>query len=106
MMWRLKPGAPSLNQRLRGIRVVWEVVRYLLRRQGAMRMPAAEVGVFARSDPSVPRPDLQFHCLPVTGPLKPDGSLAKDADPWPGMTLAPCQLNPAARGRPRRPADL
>lgn len=99
MMWRLKPGAPSLNQRLRGIRVIWEVVRYLLRRQGAMRMPAAEVGVFARSDPSVPRPDLQFHCLPVTGPLKPDGSLAKDADPWPGMTLAPCQLNPAARGR-------
>ena len=99
MMWRLNPGSPSLNSRLSGMRLLWEVLRYLARRQGAMRMPAAEVGVFARSDPAAPRPDLQFHCLPLTGNLNPDGEVSKNADPWPGMTMAPCQLNPAARGR-------
>lgn len=99
MMWRLNPGSPSLNPRLSGVRLLWEVLRYLARRRGAMRMPAAEVGVFARSDPSAPRPDIQFHCLPLTGNLNPDGSVSKNADPWPGMTMAPCQLNPAARGR-------
>ncbi len=110
MMWRLNPGSPSLNHRLSGARLGWEVLRYLMRRRGAMRMPAAEVGVFARSDPTVTRPDIQFHCLPLTGNLNPDGSVSKNADPWPGMTLAPCQLNPAARGRltlrSSNPADL
>lgn len=99
MMWRLKSGSPSLNRRLGGARLLWEVLRYAASRQGAMCMPAAEVGVFARSDPTVSRPDIQFHCLPLTGGLNAEGSVAKKPDPWPGMTLAPCQLNPAARGR-------
>jgi len=99
MMWRLKSGSPSLNQRLAGWRLGWEVIRYLVARRGAMSMPAAEVGVFARSHAGASRPDLQFHCLPLTGPVNESGEVAKEPDPWPGMTLAPCGLQPRSRGR-------
>ncbi len=42
MMWRLESGVPSLNARLQGIRLVWEVLRYLTSRRGAMTLPGAE----------------------------------------------------------------
>lgn len=99
MMWRLKPGSPSFNGQLQGLSLPWQVLRYLFTRRGALSMPAAEVFAFVRSDDSQPRPNIQFHCLPVTGGFKEDGTPAKTPDPWPGMTLAPCQLNPEARGR-------
>lgn len=99
MMWRLKAGSPSLNHRLAGWRLGWELLRYLTTRRGAMSMPAAEVGVFARSHADVSRPDLQFHCLSLTGPVDERGEVAKEPDPWPGMTLAPCALQPRSRGR-------
>jgi choline dehydrogenase len=99
MMFRLKPGSPSLNPRLTGLHLLWEGIRYLATHKGALAMPAAEVGVFARSDPSLTRPDIQFHCLPLTGPVNEDGTVAKQPDPWPGLTMGPCTLNPRARGR-------
>lgn len=95
MMWRLFDGQPSMNARLGGARVLLEVLNYLVRKRGAMTMPAAEVGIFLRSRPEVVRPDVQFHVLPLSGDL--DGD-TKKLHAFPGYTLAPNVCRPTSRG--------
>lgn len=95
LMWRLRDGQPSMNPRLGGARVLLEVLNYLVRKRGAMTMPAAEVGIFLRSRAEVLRPDLQFHVLPLSGDL--DGD-TKRLHPFPGYTLAPNACRPTSRG--------
>ncbi|SMB22580.1 Alcohol dehydrogenase [acceptor] [Sterolibacterium denitrificans] len=95
MGWRLKPGAPSYNQRLRGLGMLGSVLQYLLMKRGPMTMPAADVGIFCKSDPTLARPDIQFHALPVSGDVE---SEKKQAERLPGFTMAPCVLRPASRG--------
>lgn len=100
MSWRLKQGSYSYNQQLSGMRLLGNVLQYVARREGAMTIPAAQVGAFVKSDPVLDRPDIQFHCLPVTGDL--DAAMAgqkSQLSPWPGLTLAPCVLRPVSRGR-------
>ena len=100
MSWRLKQGAYSYNQQLSGWRLLGNVLQYMARREGAMTIPAAQVGAFVKSDPALERPDIQFHCLPVTGDLDAAMSGRKSRlSPWPGLTLAPCVLRPESRGR-------
>lgn len=96
LMWRLKDGQASMNQRLGGMRVLLEVLNYLLRKRGAMTMPAAEVGIFLRSRPELLRPDLQFHLLPLSGELEGE---KKALHRFPGYTLAPNVCRPSSRGR-------
>lgn len=95
LMWRLKDGQPSMNGRLGGARILLEVLNYLVRKRGAMTMPAAEVGIFLRSRPEVPRPDLQFHVLPLSGDLEGE---SKNLHAFPGYTLAPNVCRPTSRG--------
>lgn len=95
LMWRLRDGQPSMNPRLGGARVLLEVLNYLVRKRGAMTMPAAEVGIFLRSRQDVVRPDLQFHVLPLSGDL--DGE-DKKLHAFPGYTLAPNVCRPTSRG--------
>lgn len=102
MSWRLAPTAYSYNRELSGGRLFANVLRYVLRRDGPMTIPAAQVGAFAKSDPALDRPDLQFHCLAVTGDL--DAAMAGEKSklsPWPGLTLAPTVLRPESRGSVR-----
>jgi choline dehydrogenase len=100
MSWRLKQGAYSYNQQLSGARLIGNVLRYVAQRKGAMTIPAAQVGAFVKSDPALDRPDIQFHCLPVTGDL--DAAIAgkkSGLSPWPGLTFGPCVLRPESRGQ-------
>jgi choline dehydrogenase len=100
MSWRLRAGVYSYNQELSGGRFVWNVLRYLVRRDGTMTIPAAQVGAFVKSDPALDRPDIQFHCLPVTGDLDAAAAGEKSAlSPWPGLTLGPTVLRPESRGQ-------
>ncbi len=94
MMWQLEKGVPSLNNRLQGFGILKEVFRYFTSRTGAMTLPGAEVGAFVKGSPDSTRPDIQFHCLPVTGE---PGVKKPHAEP--GLTLAPCVLRPQSRGR-------
>lgn len=96
MGWRLKPGAPSYNAGLRGLGMVGSLLQYLLLRRGPMTMPAADVGIFCKSDPRLDRPDIQFHALPVSGDVE---AIKKQAEKEPGFTMAPCVLRPASRGQ-------
>jgi choline dehydrogenase len=102
MSWQLKAEAFSYNRELSGMRLVWNVLRYFATRQGAMTIPAAQTGAFVKSDPALDQPDLQFHCLPVSGEL--DGAAAADKpqlSAYPGLTLAPTVLRPESRGHVR-----
>lgn len=100
MSWELRPGVFSFNRELGGLRLVWNVLRYLARRNEPMTIPAAQTGAFVKSDPALDRPDIQFHCLPVSGDIKAAAEGGKGKlSRFPGLTLAPCVLRPESRGR-------
>lgn len=102
MGFRVRPGVFSYNDELRGWALLRNFVRYLSRRDGPLTIPAAQTGAFVRSAPDVPHPDLQYHCLPVTGDLEAAARGAKaDLSKDPGLTIAPCVLRPVSRGHVR-----
>jgi len=102
MGFRVRPGVFSYNHELRGWPLLRNFLRYLLRREGPLTIPAAQSGAFVRSAADTPRPDLQYHCLPVTGDLEAAARGAKaDLSAHPGLTIAPCVLRPESRGHVR-----
>ncbi|MGE0846166.1 MAG: GMC family oxidoreductase [Flavobacteriaceae bacterium] len=71
-------------------------LEYALHRRGPMSMAPSQLGAFARSDPSVETPDLEYHVQPL--------SLDKFGDPlhaFPAMTASVCNLRPQSRGHVR-----
>jgi choline dehydrogenase len=100
MGWRFKPGGPSHNPNLTGWRLAREVLRFLLFKKGAMNMAVGDVILFFKSDPALSRPDVQVHCLPVTGDVElKHASGENQPHKQPGMTLAPCDMRPRSRGK-------
>ncbi len=68
---------------------------YALFREGPLTMAPSQLGAFAKSDPSLATPDLQFHVQPI--------SLDRFGDPphpFPAFTASVCNLRPT-RPRPR-----
>lgn len=74
-------------------------MNYLLGRPGEWNSNAAEAGGFSRSGPQAPRPDLQFHFLPVIEEQH-GLDLSATARGF-GYTLRVCDLQPQSRGRIR-----
>jgi len=69
---------------------------YFAFRTGPLTMPPSQAGAFARSDPSQPTPNIEWHVQPL--------SLDKFGDPlhpFPAITPSVCNLRPASRGRVR-----
>jgi choline dehydrogenase len=68
-------------------------LEYLLFRTGPLTMPPSQLGAFARSDPSQPTPNIEWHVQPL--------SLDKFGDPlhsFPAITPSVCSLRPSSRG--------
>jgi choline dehydrogenase len=66
---------------------------YFAFRTGPLTMPPSQAGAFARSDPSQPTPNIEWHVQPL--------SLDKFGDPlhsFPAITPSVCNLRPASRG--------
>jgi choline dehydrogenase len=66
---------------------------YALRRRGPLTMPPSQLGAFAKSDPSQPTPNIEWHVQPL--------SLDKFGDPlhpFPAITPSVCNLRPTSRG--------
>ncbi len=87
-------GVLTLNERVRTLfgkaRIAAE---YAFLRSGPMSMAPSQLGLFARSSPSVETPDIQFHIQPL--------SLDKLGSPlhtFPAFTMVPCNLRPRSRG--------
>ncbi|HEY8067787.1 MAG TPA: GMC family oxidoreductase N-terminal domain-containing protein [Burkholderiales bacterium] len=68
-------------------------LEYLFRHTGPLTMPPSQFGAFARSDPSQPTANIEWHVQPL--------SLDKFGDPlhpFPAITPAVCNLRPSSRG--------
>lgn len=70
-----------------------EIVRYMTSRQGMLTSNFAESGGFVKSDPSLERPDLQFHFLACI--VEDHGRTYVTEH---GFSLHVCQLRPTSRG--------
>jgi len=71
-------------------------LQYLLLRSGPMTMPPSTLGAFAKSDPALASPDLEWHVQPL--------SLAKFGEPlhpFGAITPSVCNLRPSSRGNVR-----
>ncbi len=69
---------------------------YALRRRGPLTMAPAQLGMFARSDPSQPRANVQFHVQALS--LDRWGAPLHD---FPAFTTSVCNAHPASRGTVR-----
>jgi len=75
-----------LGQMMMGLEYAW-------RRGGPLSMAPSQLGLFTRSDPSQPTPNLEYHVQPL--------SLDKFGDPlhrFPAFTASVCSLRPTSRG--------
>jgi len=68
-------------------------LQYLMFKTGPLTMPPSQLGAFARSDPSQPSANIEWHVQPL--------SLDKFGDPlhpFPAITPSVCNLRPTSRG--------
>ena len=93
LSWRLS-GLESLNKLTRGLPLMGEVLKFALRRKGALTMPAGIIAGFYKSRPDLDEPDVQYHIAHATfaDPHK------RTFDTFPGITIGPCMLRPESRG--------
>jgi choline dehydrogenase len=90
-------GIGSLNQELRGYRLVINSLRYGLTRRGILASTHGPVTGFARVQRDALTPDVQFFGSPLSmGPTK-DGR-GMEFERRPGVTVTFYQLRPASRG--------
>lgn len=68
-------------------------LQYLFTRKGPLTIGAGQVGVFARTQPDLASPDVQFHFIPFSAAAAGEG-LHK----YSGFTVSVCQLRPESRG--------
>lgn len=71
-------------------------LQYLMLRSGPMTMPPSTLGAFAKSDPALASPDLEWHVQPL--------SLPKFGEPlhsFGAITPSVCNLRPSSRGHVR-----
>jgi choline dehydrogenase len=67
--------------------------RYVLTRTGPMAVGINQGGMFARTDPSLGRPDVQFHLATLSSDMA-----GSPVHTFSGFTLSVCQLRPESRG--------
>ncbi len=68
-------------------------IQYALFRKGPLTLAASQVCVFTRSEPSLTRPDIQFHMQPLSADKPGEG-----AHKFSAFTASVCQLRPESRG--------
>lgn len=84
----------TLNDELRSpLRKALMGLEYLLTRRGPMSMGASQVYAFARTDPRLATPDIQFHVQPLSC-----DKLNEGLHPFSAFTASVCQLRPESRG--------
>lgn len=91
---RIKSGVGSLNQQARGLRLVGEVVKWLLGKPGALSISPSVAYAFVNSEDFSARPDLQF--VFAHGTYKP--GKVYELDNFAGVTCGFTQQRPLSRG--------
>jgi choline dehydrogenase-like flavoprotein len=94
MQWRLRK-LPSDNPQYRGLRLLWNGIRYYLFRSGPLTNATFDVGGWLKTRPDIDRPDGQFLASSYTiDYTKADMSVEKE----PGMQLGIYPLRPRSKG--------
>ena len=93
LVWRVH-GVASLNQRMRGLSLAAEALKFALVRRGALTFTAGIIVGFVKTRPEIATPDVQYHIAHASfaDPKK------RVLDRWPGLTFGPSQLRPESRG--------
>jgi choline dehydrogenase len=102
--WKVH-GVATLNERANSLIGKLGIgLEYLLRRSGPMSMAPSQLGAFAKSDPALDTPNLQYHVQPLTL-----DRFGEPLHPFPAFTASVCNLRPESRGsvhvRSNRPGD-
>ncbi|MEC8699250.1 MAG: GMC family oxidoreductase N-terminal domain-containing protein [Pseudomonadota bacterium] len=84
----------TFNERARGIRLGWEVLRYAFTRKGLLTTAPGNVSASIKVMPGVATPDVQLAFAPASYV---EGKLGV-LDDFPGMTCGVWQHRPASRG--------
>ncbi len=98
-------GVETLNTQVASL---WGKTRialeYAFKRNGPMSMAPSQLGIFARSDPTRPHANIQYHVQPLS--LEAFGQPLHD---FAAITASVCNINPTSRGtvqiRSARPED-
>lgn len=89
-----KTDLDTLNDELNSYFKQFKVgLEYFFKRTGPLTLAASQVVVFTNSNPSVKRPDIQFHMQPLSADKPGDG-----VHPFSAFTASVCQLRPFSRG--------
>ncbi|MBB3388197.1 choline dehydrogenase [Rhizobium sp. BK275] len=68
-------------------------LEYALRRSGPLSMAPSQLGIFAKSDPSLATADLEYHVQPLS-----TDRLGEPLHRYPAVTVSVCNLRPESRG--------
>ncbi|OUR76742.1 choline dehydrogenase [Alphaproteobacteria bacterium 46_93_T64] len=68
-------------------------LEYLVNQSGPLSMAPSQLGIFAKSDPSLETPDLEYHVQPLS-----TDKLGDPLHPFPAVTVSVCNLRPDSRG--------
>lgn len=96
MVLRIR-GAETINERVRGLPLLREILRYALLRKGALALTPTLLYCFGKSDPELPLGDIQVSFTPASYP----GGVWSGLDRFAGATMACWQQRPASRGHVR-----
>jgi choline dehydrogenase len=90
-------GAPTVNTLYRNwITRAGMGLQYLMLRSGPMTMPPSTLGAFAKSDPALSSPDLEWHVQPLSLP-----KFGEPLHPYGAITPSVCNVRPTSRGHVR-----
>jgi choline dehydrogenase len=76
------------------LRIVGNLLRYVLKKEGFLANPAALVAVFYKSHTGAARADAQIHFAPAASDVDAKGNMV----PIEGITIACCGVRPTSRG--------
>ncbi len=101
---RARPGVTSINERVRGLPLLQELVAWALGRPSVLAISPVLIYGFWKSRPELARPDIALSYFPASYKLGMIGHL----DDKPGMTCGGFQLRPESQGyvRVRSASDL
>jgi choline dehydrogenase len=76
-------------------KVIWNVLRYMFTKTGALAMPAANVGAFLKAEGDE-RPIFQLHFTPGAGGMDEEGNMVASKES--GVNSTVCVTRPTSRG--------
>ncbi len=96
--FELKPGIRSLNSLAKGSALAGQALKYLFTRKGLLAESAAQLLIYAKSQPGLEAPDIQFSVTPGSIKDPTAGADKMEMGDEPGITFGPCHLRPNSRG--------